>query len=358
MIRIRKKLIQSSSEIRNFYLQLHITEKCNLKCIHCYEGKSTKKNTNLLTSKEIFDILDHYKAFLDVLKTHGTIYFTGGEPILDGNLTNYIFKASKLGMYTMVLSNGTLITYLKAKELYDAGTKLVQISIDGLEKTHDFIRGYGSFQKATQGLDNCFKVGLNTTVMSTLSKLNADEIEGIVLHCIEHNANRIAFGRLVPIGNGVELVDQIFTKTEILKLFKNIKILKRKYKNHIDFAFHDPLWTSYLKIKNTYGCSVGKKGLCIVENGDIMPCRRMNFVIGNIRNDVLVDIWNSEYLRRFLNRDKYGGKCKKCKRLIRCGGCRAIAKAVSGNEFGEDPQCFLRVKDLDKLELLSFVEVK
>ncbi|MFX0164001.1 MAG: radical SAM protein [Promethearchaeota archaeon] len=346
MKEMRRKVKNSNLRMWNFFLQLHITEKCNLKCIHCYEGKSPRKDTNLLTSKEIFDLLDEYNDFLRVLKAKGTVYFTGGEPILDSNLSSYISKASKLGMHTMVLSNGTLINNSKAKELYKVGTNFVQISIDGLEKTHDYIRGLGSFQKATEGLENCFKVGLNTTVMTTLSKLNADEIEGIILHCIEHNVSRIAFGRLVPVGNGVELLSQIFTKSETLKLFKTIKDLKRKYENHIDFAFHDPLWTSYLNIKSTSGCSVGKRGLCIVENGDIMPCRRMDLVIGNIRNDALLDIWNSNYLRQFLNRNKYGGKCRKCERLTRCGGCRAIAKAINGNEFGEDPQCFLRTKEI------------
>ncbi|MFX1258777.1 MAG: radical SAM protein [Promethearchaeota archaeon] len=324
-----------------FYLQLHITPNCNLRCKHCYEDFTATNYDDLLKSKEIFKIIDEFSDFLDIIDMRGKIYFTGGEPILDPNLLRYIAKASNLNLITMLLSNGTLIDDLKARELRDVGTNIVQISLDGLEDTHDFIRGNGNFKKATLGLDNCNNVGINTTVMTTLSRLNASEIEGLIQHCIKHNVNRISFGRLVPTGNGAHLFDQLLTNQELLHLFKKLKRLRKKYKNSIFFAFHDPIWTTFLKIKNTHGCSAGISGICIIENGDIMPCRRLDLPIGNIRENSLIEIWNTRYLRHFRKRDNFQGKCKNCKHLKRCGGCRAIAKALHKSEFSEDPQCFL-----------------
>ena len=269
------------------------------------------------------------------------IYFSGGEPVLDQHLCNYIAKAAEYRMCTMILSNGTLIDYEKALELRRNGLNIVQISLEGLEQTHDFIRGKGTFQKATAGLDNCHRAGLKTTAMVTLSKLNIDEIEGIIKHCINNQVTRLAFGRLVPTGNGADLKDQMLTKKETLALFKKIKKLRKKYCRYIYFSFNDPLWLNYFKVKENYGCSAGIRGICITEYGDFMPCRRLNLAIGNIRETSLLEIWNSDIIRHYRERDIYEGKCGNCKKLKNCGGCRAIAKATNGFEFSEDPQCFL-----------------
>ena len=52
------------------------------------------------------------------------------------------------------------------------------------------------------------------------------------------------------------------------------------------------------------------------------------------------DIWDSEHLKHYRNRDCFEGKCKDCKRLKKCAGCRAFALATTNSEFGEDLQCF------------------
>ena len=323
-----------------FYLQLHITDKCNLRCKHCYEGFSNAKASSLLKPNEIYALLDEYHDFLLNLNVRGKIYFTGGEPILDPHLCDYISRAANLGLCTMVLSNGTLIDYSKALELSKAGTRVVQVSIEGLEDTHDYIRGKNSFQKALKGLDNCVEVGMRTVVMTTLSRFNMSEIDGVIKECIQHGVTSFSLGRLVPTGSGANLAEQVLTKKELFEVFETIKHLRVKYRDLIYISIHDPLWLMFLGLKNTHGCSAGIRGICIIENGDIMPCRRLNTVIGNIRNNSLIEIWNSPILTHFCYRDNYEGKCKNCKYLKRCGGCRAIAKSLSGSEFGEDPQCF------------------
>ncbi|MFW9989018.1 MAG: SPASM domain-containing protein, partial [Candidatus Odinarchaeota archaeon] len=217
-----------------------------------------------------------------------------------------------------------------------------QISLDGTEKTHDLIRGKGTFKKALEGLDNCYKYKICTTVMFTLSKLNTNEIEEVIQQCIEHNVKRFSMGRLVPTGNGADLDNQVLTSEELKKFFKKLKKIIKKYRNSIYFAIHDPLWMSYLGIKNTHGCSAGISGICILENGDIMPCRRLNLVIGNIRDNSITEIWNNSSMIHFRYRDNYEGKCKTCKRLRNCGGYRAIARAINNSEYATDPQCFYK----------------
>ena len=134
--------------------------------------------------------------------------------------------------------------------------------------------------------------------------------------------------------------DQVLSPDELKRFFKKLKKLIKKYNNKIYFSIHDPLWTTFLGTEETHGCSAGIGGFCIIENGDIMPCRRLNLTIGNIRENSISDLWNNGCMTRFRHRESYEGKCKNCKHIIHCGGCRAIAKAVQNSEFGPDPQCF------------------
>ncbi|VVB76364.1 7,8-dihydro-6-hydroxymethylpterin dimethyltransferase [Candidatus Tiddalikarchaeum anstoanum] len=332
-----KRLLYSSKEWMNpFFLQLHITNKCNLNCKHCYYSKKDKKG--LLTKNEIFKIIDNYNRFLKKTKQKGMIYFTGGEPLLDNNIYDYIARADELGMYTMVLTNGTLIDKSVARKLLESGTQLVQVSLEGMEETNDNIRGLGSFKRATEGIDNCVNACLDATVMMTISRLNIKDFEPLVKHCISHNVTQLSFDRLVPTGKGTRLSKELLTKLELSKFYDYIKSLSVKYRNNIAVNSCDPLWRKM--ISDSYGCCIGLKGICICENGDVMPCRRTNLVIDTIRNKSLISIWNSEYLRNFRRSENFEGRCGKCRDFKKCLGCRAVAKSVNGSEFGEDPQCF------------------
>ncbi len=331
---------KAKSPRKIFYLQLHITDKCNLKCAHCYEGGDRHIAQNILNSDDILSIIKKFKIFVDSLGFQGKIYFTGGEPLLDPKLCEYISSANNLGLITMILSNGTLINNDKARELATAGLNIAQVSIDGLEDSHDFIRRHNSFKKATMGIEECSKAGLFTTIMTTLGRWNINEIKGIVRHCIAHGADQFSFGRLVPAGAGIALNDNVLTKEELKKGFKKIARIKKKYEKYIRFALHDPLWTTFCRESGSHGCSAGIGGICVVENGDVMPCRRLNTVIGNIKTDGFVNLWNSPFMKDLRNRDNYEGKCRNCKHIWTCGGCRAIAKVLTNSELGEDPQCF------------------
>lgn len=89
-------------------------------------------------------------------------------------------------------------------------------------------------------------------------------------------------------------------------------------------------------------CQAGISGLTLLPDGTIMPCRRLNVPIGNVRKDSLREVWvSSEVLQQLRNKEIYKGKCGICRRWATCRGCRAIAYAHSGDLLTEDPQCFI-----------------
>jgi radical SAM protein with 4Fe4S-binding SPASM domain len=95
------------------------------------------------------------------------------------------------------------------------------------------------------------------------------------------------------------------------------------------------------------GCAAGLSGLTLLADGTIVPCRRLEIPIGNVRTDSLREVWaTSELLGQLRDKSNYTGKCGSCERWAACRGCRAIAFAYAqgkgfNNLLAADPQCFL-----------------
>jgi MoaA/NifB/PqqE/SkfB family radical SAM enzyme len=148
-----------------------LTYNCNLKCKMCPFWK--RSNIDLSTEDE--------KAVLRQIYDSGAcaIAFEGGEPFLRKDLGEILAFSKSLPLQTSLITNGTLLES-KIDEVAQYINGAVYVSLDGLEKTHDSIRGVnGCFKKAIQGITAASKkvsVVINTTIMAE----NVNEIEDLV----------------------------------------------------------------------------------------------------------------------------------------------------------------------------------
>src|SRR4030043_343180 len=140
----------------DFFVQLHLTERCNLKCRHCYQsGKVSEMNY-----KEICRAIDNIKEAVQrwvteyEMEMSPSFHFTGGEPLLRKELFLILDYVRGNGFSIALMSNGTLIDSDMAQRIKEAGVSDVQISLDGVEDTHDSFRGKGSFQRTLEGIRN------------------------------------------------------------------------------------------------------------------------------------------------------------------------------------------------------------
>jgi MoaA/NifB/PqqE/SkfB family radical SAM enzyme len=121
------------------------------------------------------------KAILTQVYNSGAcgIAFEGGEPLLRKDLVEILAFSRSLPLHTSLITNGTLLES-KIDEISPYINGVVYVSLDGLEKTHDAIRGVaGSFRKAVRGIsaaEEKVAVTINTTIMAE----NIDEIESLV----------------------------------------------------------------------------------------------------------------------------------------------------------------------------------
>ena len=224
--------------------------------------------------------------------------------------------------------------------------RLVQISIEGKQPTHDRIRGQGSYDQALRTIKKLKEHRIEVTINMTLSKYNYKEIKDVIQLALKE-ADRFAFSRLILQGSAKEKMQQeMLTPKELKSVFRQVYRLKNKY-HQIDIPLRDPIWHEFLHVKPkcadsmVHGCSIGYSGLTVDVDGTIFPCRRLPIPIGNLFKDDLVDIWNhSPVLNQLRDRDLLKGSCQNCDQRWLCGGCRAVAFSIENDFLAEDPQCF------------------
>jgi MoaA/NifB/PqqE/SkfB family radical SAM enzyme len=338
-----------------FFVQLHLTEKCNLRCRHCYQQGDLPDEMSLPEIKsvihEIADMLNEWKEAYH-LAFASSFNVTGGEPFLRRDFFAILDELRCKGFDAFILSNGTLIGHDEAATLAELEVKGVQVSIEGPEHIHDSIRGPGSFSSSIKGIRNLLDAGIPVTLNTTLSGMNASCFIDVVDLASSLGVQRAGFSRLVPAGRGGAMLDTMLSRDRLKDLYTDLFSLDA---GGLCIVTGDPV-ASQLRKRTEHdgedpfpsgGCAAGVSGLTILSDGTVTPCRRLPVPIGNVRKDSLREIWaTSEVLQGLRDKSRYEGKCGECSNWSGCRGCRAIAFAFSGangnaSYFAEDPQCFL-----------------
>lgn len=306
---------------------LEVTDKCNLRCKHCYGGGGNK-----------FLSTEDKKIVLKNLKDVGCrrVTLSGGEPFLSGMDLFELAKQFKSNNIEVgVVTNGTLIT-MYAPEMYSV-FDYIQISLDGPKTIHEKIRGLGTFDKAIKSAKYLRDSGHNVAFQITINNVNQYSFTE-TFNIAKNMGIKLSVERTSRIGNASKMGNIDYGNyKKILKIIVDEKLLSS-----------DPLVNATAcKMASIFpprdiikGCSAGKCGIAISSNLDVYPCVRLRIpVLGNLRNETLSKILKTQHCKNISNRDKLKGKCGKCKLKYICGGCRADAWIEYNDYLEEDIGC-------------------
>ncbi len=344
----------------SFFVQWHLTERCNLACTHCYQDKARATEMTLEqivgAMSDVVDMLDSWSGAYD-MEFSRSFNITGGEPFLRKDLFAILEAAAYHGFDNYLLTNGTLIDREKARTLSDLGVRGVQVSFEGPREVHEAIRGKGTFPLSVAGVCHLRDAGIPVTMNVTLSSLNAPYLPELMNLASDLGVPRLGFSRLVPSGRGMGLLGSMLSRREVKTLYEEIF---RRTREDVEVVTGDPVAAQMVVPPDTEGadaegmetvpnggCAAGVSGLTFLPDGTITPCRRLNIPLGNVRTDSLREIWaTSPVLEGLRTKSAYKGKCGTCRRWSACRGCRAIAYQYSlsrgmGDYLSDDPQCFI-----------------
>lgn len=334
-----------------------ITSACNLRCKHCLSdsGKPHPKELNTEKAKRLIDTLEKMKVF--------NIDFSGGEPLIRPDIFELLEYASQKKMCISLLTNGSLITKEIIDRLKNTNIFYLQLSIDGIERTHDDFRGIkGSYNRTIRAIKLLRDADFGVVISSAVTKQNIDEIPKIIDMATDLGVSSYKTTLFMPSGRGKKNIDELLLTQQDVKKFNFMMIEKKKeIGNKIDISIEtDYPWLvestsrKYSKSleavdSSKIGCWAGNSGFYITSEGNITPCPFLrNLVAGDAIKENVKEIWDNSpafYLFRNITRSDLKGKCSECEYLgISCyGGCRAAALAHSNDLYAEDPLCWKHI---------------
>ncbi|MCF8036698.1 MAG: 12,18-didecarboxysiroheme deacetylase [Desulfobacteraceae bacterium] len=362
-------LLQFSADKRPVVVW-NITQRCNLRCIHCYAHAKAGLQENELSTAE-------GKALIDDLADMGApvLLLSGGEPLMRPDLPELAEYAVSRGMRAVISTNGTLIDRDTARVLKDIGLSYVGISLDGNRQVNDRFRGMeGAFDQAMKGIENCKAAGIRVGLRFTVNRFNVDEIPGLFDLLEEMEVPRICFYHLVYAGRGSSLVNDDVSHEETRQILDLIMERTRDLHdrgkpkevltvdNHADGPYvylrllrenperaAEVLELLQMNEGNNSGRGIG----CVSWDGEVHAdqfWRHHSF--GNVRQRPFSEIWTDTSADPLLARLKekknhVKGRCAKCRWLDICGGnFRVRAEAVTGDVWAPDPACYLTDEEI------------
>ena len=345
------------------------TRQCNLRCIHCYANADSRRSPQEIDTEE-------GKAFIGDLADFGVpvLLFSGGEPLLRGDIFELAAFAGEQGVRPVLSTNGTLISEAVAEEIRRVGFGEVGISLDGIGERNDHFRGRkGAYETALRGIRNCIKAGQRVSLRLTITRGNYEEIPAIFELVEREGIHRVCFYHLAYAGRAGGLREEDLSPQETRSVVDRIcqhtldfyrRGLKKEVltvDNHADAVYlylklrsQDPQRADEVLalLESNGGNNSGIRIGAVDDVGDVHPDQFWwHYSLGNVRRRKFGDIWtdDSEPLLWGLKNRKglLRGRCARCQYLNLCNGnLRVRAEAVFGDIWAEDPACYLSDEEI------------
>ena len=333
-----------------------MTTACNLHCVHCH-ASGGRKAQDELTTQEAKGLLEQL-ASVDEFRM---MAFTGGEPLVRGDLFELLAYSQALGFTNTMATNATLIDDAVAQQLRRCGVVIAAVSLDGMDAaTHDAIRASpGAFEAAVRGMRALRAAGTLLHINITAMEYNLEQMEQLMALVDELEAGILLMYQLVPVGRGRRIDEATLDLSANERLVRFMAQAQRSTCAILEPVAAPQYWPfllqrsgiaagPLLRLAETvfHGCSAGRGFVYIKPNGEVWPCPFIEVSCGSIRDEPFSAIWASSPVLEDLRRREQllKGRCGECGYRRLCGGCRGRALATSGDYLAEDPSCFIHAE--------------
>lgn len=332
-------------------LQWHLTDRCNLRCAHCYQDDYRDNGRGMAGW---LPILEQFRNFIGGVSQHkaprikGHITLTGGEPFAHPEVPDLLERIAALpDEFTFaILCNGTLIDDAMARRLARWAPRFVQVSIEGSPTTHDALRGAGNHAAVVTGVKRLLAAGVRTMLAFTAHRANFREFPEVARLGKQLGVTRVWADRLIPQGQGGALHGLSVDETrEFIELMRQTKLnaesgLAGRFGKRTEIALHRAL--QFLAGGPAYRCTAGDTLITVMPDGTLYPCRRMPIAAGNLHQTPLAELYDGSLFRQLRDPATVASGCEKCtyERLCR-GGLRCLSYATERSFTVADPGCWL-----------------
>ena len=342
------------------YAVWEITLKCDLACNHC-GSRAGKARPSELSTEECFDVV---KQLAHMGCREVTVI--GGEAYLRKDWVEIIRAIRDHGMDATMTTGGRNLTEERVAAAAEAGLQGVSVSIDGIEETHDKIRGvHGSHKAALEAITRLKRHGITVGCNTQINTLSWQQLPQIMDTIIEAGASHWQVQLTVAMGNAVDHPEMLLQPYQLGTLYPELARLYREGfergllmmpGNNIGyFGPYEHLWRGgHDRTGHWIGCNAGQNTIGLEADGTIKGCPSLptnGYSGGNIRDKSLEEIWvkapELNFTRDRTTNDLWG-RCKTCYYADVCrAGCSWTTTVMFGKP-GNNPYCHHRVLELQK----------
>lgn len=336
---------------------IKLTNKCNLRCRHCYQWNDSGYHKFMVKSEQCQDIdLNLIKKVLNETdQNKSRLYLWGGEPLVYPDFNEVASLLEKNPRETAICTNATLLSEHMDSILKISSNLELLIGLEGFEKENDAIRGKGSFLKVIKEIRELVNLrgkGIFKGKISIHTMINDEMVDKLydfllffeelgvdmVMVCfpwyisedcskkmdVFYNEN---FGFLeyqsfnsnrswhaFKYKMNCDLVPVLVN--ELSRINNRVWKMRVRYQPELEFdEIGDFVQGNELTEKNRHKCLALSNRMDINADGSVCACKFFSeFAIGNIKDYSISEIWHStkyNKMREVLN-DRLMPVCSKC----------------------------------------------
>jgi radical SAM protein with 4Fe4S-binding SPASM domain len=299
-------------------VHLQVADRCNHACQHCYQVQGQKGELSL----------DEVRGVIDDLAAQGvlTLNVSGGEATLRHDLVDILLHARSRGFAVRLYTNAFLIDEALADRLAAVGLHEVHVSLyAGTARDHDLVtRVPGSFARTVDGVRALRARGVRVVLKCPATSLTPDGARGVEALANELGCALRKSGMLTPREDGSLLPLEVAASPASL-VAAGLLTPWRPEGSAADRADH----------LASGSCGVGRGGVVVLPNGDVLPCTDTPLRLGNALDDGLAKVLHSSAIAIFkeLTRAHVHG-CRDCDLVTACQRCHATALYEGGDYLG------------------------
>ncbi|OFW59107.1 MAG: hypothetical protein A2V52_01270 [Actinobacteria bacterium RBG_19FT_COMBO_54_7] len=285
------------------YLMLEVTDRCNLRCRHCYLGEAGHRDLEWETVQRILDDCDE----IGLLR----LIITGGEPFLYPHFEQLNSSLAGRSFRSIITSNGTA---MDGQQLEILNVQEIQFSIDGLAPGHNLLRGEGNFEKTMTSVGRALQAGFDVSVATIIHSGNYDQLEAL---------------------------GELLSKIGVSSWTLEFPVPSGRMADHIDLMPDPVIAAPYFELEWGWGAHESLEGYacgahlaCIDTSGRFVKCGYYRRITGGNSARGLRQNWIA------LPKMRLEGVCSDCELLAECGGgCRYRAESLCGPGAGDPVMC-------------------
>lgn len=314
-----------------------LTEKCNLKCNHCYNKYDLGTGIKDANDPGILNILDKIfdAGVFDIA-------LTGGEPLIRANLIQEILDRGKKRNIDISVNTNLLLLQDEMIPVMQSAKWLLVSCPSSNPDVYREMTGGGNYLQFEEKVKSLIRHNIGHTINMVVNKNNIADIRSTALRMEELGVEIFSVSPMYYCIQDEELKKDILTRDELHILIRDLVWISENTRLKVDMSDAIPKCSipeDILQLNLPFmlrSCQAGRRSVVVTSSGDVKPCPNIEQVYGNVRDLPLKEIYDK--MSEWRDGSQLPEGCKSCEAENYChGACRSQSEKFFNKDKRLDP---------------------